>query len=112
MLNTIGLHFGWPGINKQVEDFVKTYDECKICKITGKRDYGKSKSSLPYTNTKWGYNKGHKAKNSNLWQQKWIYQTWFPLTSGKVKGVKSKPNTKKNLQVNSLVECLHGPLCD
>ena len=37
MLNTIGLHFGWPYICKKVEDFVKTCDECQKHKITAKR---------------------------------------------------------------------------
>lgn len=41
MLNTIGLHFGWPGISKQVEDFIRTCDECQKYMITGKRNYGK-----------------------------------------------------------------------
>ena len=48
MLKTIGLHFGWPGICKQVEDVVKTCDKCQRHKITGKRNYSKNtlKSAL------------------------------------------------------------------
>ena len=41
MLKTIGLHFGWPGISKQVEDFDKACDLCQKYKIAGKRNCGK-----------------------------------------------------------------------
>ena len=41
MLSTIGLHFGWPGNHKQVEDVVKTYNECQKYRITGERKYEK-----------------------------------------------------------------------
>ena len=48
MLKIICLYFGLPGIQKQVEDFIKTCEECQKYKIAGKRNYGKIplKSSL------------------------------------------------------------------
>ena len=41
MLNTIGLDFGWQGICKQVDIFVRTCDKCQKYKITGKQNDSK-----------------------------------------------------------------------
>ncbi len=41
LLNTIGTHFGYPGIRKDLEEFVQTCDTCQRYKITGKKQYGK-----------------------------------------------------------------------
>ena len=41
MLNTIGIHFGYPGIHHDCEELVKKCNKCQCYKITGKRNYGK-----------------------------------------------------------------------
>ncbi len=41
LLNPIGIHFGYPGIRKDIDDLVCTCDSCQKLKITGKKQYGK-----------------------------------------------------------------------
>ena len=41
LLETMRLHFNWPGMTKSLEDYSKTCDICQRYKITGGRKYGK-----------------------------------------------------------------------
>ena len=41
LINTIGTHFGYPGIRKEIEELVRSCDTCQRHKITGKKQYGK-----------------------------------------------------------------------
>ncbi|KAL7463900.1 hypothetical protein ACHAXS_004253 [Conticribra weissflogii] len=41
LLNTIKVHFGYPGIRKDLEELVRSCDICQRYKITGKKNYGK-----------------------------------------------------------------------
>ena len=41
LIKTICTHFGWPGLQKDVENFVNRCDECQQLKIAGKKSYMK-----------------------------------------------------------------------
>ncbi len=50
LLNTIEVHFGYPGIRKDLEELIRSCDICQRHKITGKKQYGK----IPLTPALWG----------------------------------------------------------
>lgn len=48
LLNTIGIHFGYPGLRKDIENIVRTCDTCQRHKTTGKKNMGRFHSLQLY----------------------------------------------------------------
>ena len=84
MLNMIGLHLGWLGINKQVKDFIKTCDECQKYNIIGKETMTKSHSNQFYLNR----NFGHLLIDCcGLWSVKYHHDIMRQVMKQKIKAI-------------------------